>query len=108
MNRKRAQKPTWELDPNRLRAAMVRRVERSSEIQSDLAFSAIPALFEHYASRCEALFELVARPLEGQQRAHFRSLLSQALRTGFEASAHAKVVLRMRSDPAPAQIVSYE
>ncbi len=87
---------------------MVRRVERSTEIQSDLAFSAIPALFEHYAGRCEALFELAARPLEGTQRARFRSLLSQALKTGFEASAHAKVVLRVRSDPSPAKTLSYE
>src|SRR3954469_16674757 len=99
MNRKRAQKPTWELDPKRLRAAMVRRAERSTEIQCDLAFSAIPALFEHYASRCEALFELAARPLLGNQRAQFRTLLIQALKTGFEASAHAKVLIRVRSDP---------
>jgi len=101
-------KPSWELDPERLRKAVLRRIERSSEIQADLAFSAIPALFEHYAGRCEALFELAARPLEGQQRAHFRNLLGQALKTGFEASAHAKVVLRVRSDPAPRQTISYE
>ena len=108
MKPKRAANPSWELDPNRLRAAMVRRTERSTEIQCDLAFSAIPALFEHYASRCEALFELAARPLSGDQRAQFRTLLSQALKTGFEASAHAKVLLRVRSDPTPAQTVSYE
>lgn len=108
MSSKRPPKPAWELDEHRLRAAMIRRVERSTEIQADLAFSAIPSLFEHYASRCEALFELAARPLEGAQRAQFRNLLSQALRTGFEASAHAKVVLRLRSDPSPAQTISYE
>ena len=108
MKRKHAANPGWELDPNRLRAAMVRRTERSTEIQCDLAFSAIPALFEHYASRCEALFELAARPLSGNQRAQLRALLSQALKTGFEASAHAKVLVRVRSDPTPAQTASDE
>jgi len=37
MSSKRAAKPTWELDPSRLRAAMVRRVERSTDILRDAA-----------------------------------------------------------------------
>jgi SAM-dependent methyltransferase len=34
--------------------------------------------------------------------------LAQALRTGFEASSHAKVVVRCASDPAPKVSISYE
>ena len=87
---------------------MLRRVERNTELQSELAFSAIPALHEHYAEKCERLFELAARPLQGQERNHFRSLLAQALQQGFEASAHAKVVVRCKSEPPPNTNLSYE
>lgn len=87
---------------------MLRRVERNTELSAELAFAAIPALAEHYAKKCELLFELAARPLIGAQRAQFRTLLAQALQTGFEASAHAKVVVRCHSDPPPALSLSYE
>lgn len=87
---------------------MLSRVERNTELSAELAFAAIPALTEHYAQKCEQLFDLAARPLLGPQRAQFRALLAQALQTGFEASAHAKVVVRYRTDPPPSMSLSYE
>lgn len=108
MSTRRARNPNPAFDPKQLESAMLRRVERSTELAAELAFAAIPALLEHYAKKSEQLFELAARPLLGPQRAQFRKLLAQALQTGFEASAHAKVVVRCRTDPPPALSASYE
>ena len=96
------------LDTKQLEAAMVRRIERNTELSAELAFAAIPALAEHYARKCELLFELAARPLIGRERSRFRTLLAQALQTGFEASAHAKVVVRCRNEAPPSANLGYE
>jgi SAM-dependent methyltransferase len=108
MSSKRARNAAWELDTAALRRGMVLRAERSTELQAQLAFAAVPALLDHYLRKCEAVFELAARPLQPQQRTEFRALLAQALAQGFELSAHAKVVVQFTSDPAPRLSIAYQ
>ncbi len=107
MSSKRARNQPWELDARVLLKGMLSRAERNTELQTQLAFAAVPSLLDHYLRKCETVFEVAARPLGPGQRAEFRALLSQALATGFELSAHAKVVVQFTSDPAPATSVTY-
>jgi SAM-dependent methyltransferase len=108
MSSKRARNQPWELDAGVLRKGMILRAERSTELQAQLAFAAVPALLDHYVQKCDALFEVAARPLQPGQRGEFRALLAQALETGFELSAHAKVVVQFTCDPAPRTSASYQ
>jgi len=106
MSSKRAKNQPWELDPKALRRGMILRAERSTELQAKLAFAAVPALLDHYLEKCVAVFNVAARPLLPPQRTELRALLAQALQTGFEHSAHAKVVVQFTSDPPPQSTLS--
>lgn len=96
-----------ELNPQALRHAALRRVNRMLTARADLSLPAAPALLDHYTEILSVHFAALGRPFNGTELAHLRELLGEKLAEAFRISPHSRVKVTYTTDPYPATTLTY-
>ncbi|MFT3772980.1 MAG: methyltransferase domain-containing protein [Minicystis sp.] len=84
------------LDPEALRASLLRQIENRYVAEGQLALPAVPALRDHYLALLADHAANLARPLDPSQRASLQTLLGQKLEEAYAAAPQSSVVVRYR------------
>jgi SAM-dependent methyltransferase len=95
------------LDPEALRATLLRQIEQRYVAEGQLVLPAVPALRDHYAALLATHFENLARPLDDSQRASLPQLLGEKLEEAFAAAHPSSVVISYRIERTSSAPVSY-
>src|SRR5262245_55093492 len=90
-----------ETNANALRPAMLRIVDRRIISKGELAFPCIPALEEQYVAKLLGAWSALGRPFSEAEAAQLRELVALALKTGFEATPYAMLLVSYEAEPPP-------
>jgi SAM-dependent methyltransferase len=78
---------------SKTRAAIVQRLALKTTAKGSFSAPCIPALSEHYLEKVLQLFQVIDRPLSGEQRQGFEQTFRELLEEGFRTSPYARFVV---------------
>jgi SAM-dependent methyltransferase len=97
-----------ELDPVRLRDAIVARLPHRSAGSGELRWPAVPALIDHYENALLALFAGLGSEFNDEDRSVLHAALELQLSGGFAASPFSKLIVSFRTDEPPNTGIVYD
>jgi SAM-dependent methyltransferase len=91
-----------------LKQAALRRLPRRVSGSGQVVFPAVPALLDHAVGVLNTTFTALGRAFSAAELEHVRELVGEKMRSGFEQSPYAKVIIDYETDPLPKTSLSYK
>jgi 2-polyprenyl-3-methyl-5-hydroxy-6-metoxy-1,4-benzoquinol methylase len=94
-------------DPQQLRAAQARRLNRKLRIKGELLFPCLPSLLEEFTQRLATVFSVLGKPFSAAEVEQLRKLMRGQLEKGFATSSLSQLKVTWWSDDAKDLLLHY-